>query len=54
MKGYIISGRPVMSSSGYYIENISSFLDHHLQPLAQAVKILNTLTTLILKTLTNS
>ena len=29
---------PVISDSGYYIENISSFLDHHLQPLAQAVK----------------
>ena len=31
-------GRPVISNSGYYTENISSFLDHHLQPLAQAVK----------------
>ena len=30
--------RPVISSSGYYTENISSFLDHHLQPLTQAVK----------------
>ena len=29
---------PVISNSGYYTENISSFLDHHLQPLAQAVK----------------
>ena len=27
-----------ISNSGYYIENISSFLDHRLQPLAQAVK----------------
>ena len=33
-----VPGRPVISSSGYYTENISSFLDHHLQPLAQAVK----------------
>ena len=31
-------GRPVISNSGYYTENISSFPDHHLQPLAQAVK----------------
>ena len=31
-------GRPVISNSGYFTENISSFLDHHLQPLAQAVK----------------
>ena len=33
-----VLGRPVISNSGYYTENISSFLDHHLQPLAQAVK----------------
>ena len=33
-----VPGRPVISNSGYYPENISSFLDHHLQPLAQAVK----------------
>ena len=33
-----VPGRPVISNSGYYTENISSFLDHHLQPLAQAVK----------------
>ena len=31
--------RSVISISGYYTENISSFLDHHLQPLAQAVKL---------------
>ena len=30
-------GRPVISSCGYYTENISSFLDYHLQPLAQKV-----------------
>ena len=34
----VVPGRPVISNSGYYTENISSFLDHHLQPLAQAVK----------------
>ena len=33
-----MSRRPEISNSGYYTENISSFLDHHLQPLAQAVK----------------
>ena len=33
-----VPGRPVISNSGYYTENISLFLDHHLQPLAQAVK----------------
>ena len=27
--------RPVISNCGYYTENISSFLDFHLQPLAQ-------------------
>ena len=29
-----VPGRLVMSNSGYCTENISSFLDHHLQPLA--------------------
>ena len=33
-----VPGRPVISNSGYYTENISSFLDHHLQRLAQALK----------------
>ena len=33
-----VSGRPVISNSGYYTEKISSFLDHHLQLLAQKVK----------------
>ena len=33
-----VPGRPVISNSGYYTENISSFLDYHLQPLAQVVK----------------
>ena len=31
-------GRPVISNCGYYTENISSFLDFHLQPLAKEVK----------------
>ena len=29
-----ISGRPVISNCGFCTEKISSFLDHHLQPLA--------------------
>ena len=33
-----VPGRPVISNSGYYTENISTFLDHHLEPLDQAVK----------------
>ena len=33
-----IPGGPVISNCGYYTENISAFLDFHLQPLAQAVK----------------
>ena len=33
-----VPGRPVISDSGYYTENISSLLDHHLKLLAQAVK----------------
>ena len=30
-----VPGRPVISNCGYYTENISSFLDYHLQPLAK-------------------
>ena len=30
--------RPVITNSGHYAENISSFLDHDLQALAQAIK----------------
>ena len=30
--------RPVISNCGYYTENISSFLDFHLQPIAKKVK----------------
>ena len=33
-----IPGRPVISNCGYYTENVSAFLDFHLQPWAQAVK----------------
>ena len=33
-----VPGRSVTSNNSYYTENISSLLDHHLQPLAQAIK----------------
>ena len=33
-----VPGRPVISICGYYAGNISSFLDHHLKPLVEAVK----------------
>ena len=33
-----VPGRPVISNCGYLTENISSFLDFHLQPLARKVK----------------
>ena len=33
-----VPGRSVISNCGFYTENISSFLDYHLQPLAQKVK----------------
>ena len=33
-----VPGRPVISNCGFYTENISSFLDYHLQPIAQKVK----------------
>ena len=33
-----VPGRLVISNCGYYTENISSFLDYHLLPLAQKVK----------------
>ena len=32
-----VPGRPVISNCGYFTENISEFLDHHLQPLAKSV-----------------
>ena len=33
-----VPGRPVISNSGFFTENISAFVDHHLQPLAKQVK----------------
>ena len=33
-----VPGRPAISNSSYFTENISSFLDFHLEPLAQKVK----------------
>ena len=33
-----VPGRPVISNCGYYRENISSFLDYHLKPLAKKVE----------------
>ena len=33
-----VPGRPVISNCGFYTENISAFLDFHLQPLAKQVK----------------
>ena len=33
-----VPSRPIISNSGKYTKNISSFLDHRLQSLAQAVK----------------
>ena len=35
---YRVPGRPVISNSSYYTENISAFLDFHLKPLATQVK----------------
>ena len=34
----VVWDRPVISNASYYTENISSFLDFHLKPLAQKVK----------------
>ena len=34
-----IPGRPVISNCGYYTENMLSFLDYHLQPLAKKVEL---------------
>ena len=31
-------GRPVISNSGFYTENISSIIEYHLKPLPQNVK----------------
>ena len=34
---YDIPGKPVISDCGFYIENISAFLDHQLKPIAMQV-----------------
>ena len=33
-----VPGRPVISNSGFFTENISAFLEYHLKPLSQKVK----------------
>ena len=33
-----VLGRPIIANCGFYTENISSFSDYHLEPLAQKVK----------------
>ena len=33
-----VLGRPVISNFGFYTENVSAFLDFHLQPLTREVK----------------
>ena len=33
-----VPGTPVISNSGFYAENISSFIEYHLKPLVQNVK----------------
>ena len=33
-----VPGRPVISNSGFYTENISAFLDYHIKPMAAKVK----------------
>ena len=35
---YNVPGRPVISNSRYYTENISAFLEYHLKPISQKVK----------------
>ena len=35
---YYVPGRPVISNSGYYTENISTFLEYYLEPISQKVK----------------
>ena len=34
-----VPGRPVISNSGYYTENMSAFLKYHLKPIAQKIKL---------------
>ena len=33
-----VPGQPIISNCGFYTENLSAFLDFHLQPLAHEVK----------------
>ena len=33
-----VPGRPVITNCGFYTENISQFVDHHLQPLAKNIR----------------
>ena len=33
-----VPGRPIISNSGYCTENMSSFLEYHLKPIAQKIK----------------
>ena len=35
---HTVPGRPVISNSGYYTENISAFLEYHLTQIVQKVK----------------
>ena len=48
-----VPGRPVISNSSYFTENISSFLDFHLKPLAQKVKSYIQVTNDFLKRIAN-
>ena len=48
-----VPGRPVISNSSCFTENISTFLDFHLKPLAQKVKSYNQDTNDILKNIAN-
>ena len=34
----MVPGRPVISNSGYYTENMSAFLEDHLKPIVQKIK----------------
>ena len=48
-----VPGRPVISNSSYFTENISFFLDFHLEPLTQKVKSYIEDTNDFLKKITN-
>ena len=48
-----VPGRPVISNSSYFTENISSFLDFHLKPMAQKVKSYTQDTNYFLKKIAN-